>query len=323
MEPLVADPKRRTLTEEIVKATRSVREKLKTLREGLSAGERVFERVHKPILEPLRSIADAKKKSPPLPPPEAAAVNSRKIRKQPSAVVKRSLSTTEEETEEEGTTTAALTEEEREIRSKLLEGPTGSEYLQQYHPRLRKYVQLFLLGGKTVDRSAFALKHDYITDSWRFGDSPVQLRDKDFIIKGKKYGGSDGLYQLMTLKKPSAYSPAEASAYVDIVMATNAHRIGFDPAERLRGHRGAKYTKIIKPFLTKRANLGAPSKSGRGVPTQKRFNDEPVEYVYWNDVSELVRRLRLLCASRAAGHSDHRNEIQSIIEELREEGVVE
>jgi hypothetical protein len=56
---------------------------------------------------------------------------------------------------------------------------------------------------------------------------------------------------------------------------------------------------------------------GQGMMSTKR----PL-YEYWDDPNELVDRLRLLIASRDAGHSGHENEILSIIEELREAGHV-
>lgn len=46
-------------------------------------------------------------------------------------------------------------------------------------------------------------------------------------------------------------------------------------------------------------------------------------YIYWNDVNELVSRLRLLVSSTSTGHTGHNNEIVSIIEELREANVIE
>ena len=54
-----------------------------------------------------------------------------------------------------------------------------------------------------------------------------------------------------------------------------------------------------------------------------RYNTKPVEYAYWDDANELVDRLRLLVASKQAGNTtSHDNEILSIIEELREAGVI-
>lgn len=51
-------------------------------------------------------------------------------------------------------------------------------------------------------------------------------------------------------------------------------------------------------------------------------NDNAIDYVHWNDPNELVDRLRLLEASHRAGNNAHNNEILSIIEELREAGLI-
>ncbi|KYQ52676.1 hypothetical protein ALC60_08208 [Trachymyrmex zeteki] len=52
------------------------------------------------------------------------------------------------------------------------------------------------------------------------------------------------------------------------------------------------------------------------------LNDNKVDYVHWDDPNEIVDRFRLLEASRQAGHNAHNNEILSIIEELREAGLI-
>ncbi|KYN20113.1 hypothetical protein ALC57_07541 [Trachymyrmex cornetzi] len=48
------------------------------------------------------------------------------------------------------------------------------------------------------------------------------------------------------------------------------------------------------------------------------LNDNKIDYIHWDDPNDIVDRLRLLEASRQAGHNGHDNEILSIIEELRE-----
>lgn len=65
--------------------------------------------------------------------------------------------------------------------------------------------------------------------------------------------------------------------------------------------------------------------TGRGMIdlTKKEFHNNSNNFVYWNDVNELVSRLRLLVSSVSAGHTGHNNEILSIIEELREENIIE
>lgn len=53
-----------------------------------------------------------------------------------------------------------------------------------------------------------------------------------------------------------------------------------------------------------------------------KLNENKPNYIYWDDPNELVDRLRLLMASQAAGHTNHNNEIISIIEELREAKII-
>ncbi|KAL9889256.1 uncharacterized protein ACN427_008628 [Glossina fuscipes fuscipes] len=45
-------------------------------------------------------------------------------------------------------------------------------------------------------------------------------------------------------------------------------------------------------------------------------------YTYWDDPNELVDRLRLLLSSESVGHNNQKNEIISIVEELREANII-
>jgi len=47
-----------------------------------------------------------------------------------------------------------------------------------------------------------------------------------------------------------------------------------------------------------------------------------IDYVHWDDPNELVDRMRLHEVSRQVGHNAHDNEMLSIIEELREAGII-
>lgn len=59
-----------------------------------------------------------------------------------------------------------------------------------------------------------------------------------------------------------------------------------------------------------------------GMGLLKQDNCKKKEYIYWNDPNELVSRLQLLHSSKTAGHSGHDNEIISIEEELKEQGII-
>ena len=52
------------------------------------------------------------------------------------------------------------------------------------------------------------------------------------------------------------------------------------------------------------------------------LNDNVIDYVYWDAPNELMNRLRLLDASHRAGNNARDNEILSIIEKLREAGLI-
>jgi len=95
-----------------------------------------------------------------------------------------------------------------------------------------------------------------------------------------------------------------------ILLATNAHRRNYIEHSHLRSNRGYKYRYIIAPLL-KRID------DWKELPRAMTLNDNAIDYVNWDDPNELVDRMRLLKASRQAGHNAHDNEMLSIIKELQ------
>ena len=95
--------------------------------------------------------------------------------------------------------------------------------------------------------------------------------------------------------------------------------------------RNKKYREIILPRLMHFLTLAGTE--GRGMSNKKYLNslglkrlipkNKPV-FVYWNNIEELIARLRKLVASKYAGNTsvEEENEISSIIEELREEKII-
>ncbi|XP_071053585.1 uncharacterized protein [Onthophagus taurus] len=92
--------------------------------------------------------------------------------------------------------------------------------------------------------------------------------------------------------------------------------------------RVATFVNIIKPIsLGQRPNVywaryWPKPKTGSGHLNKLLVPAAIKEYEYWDDVNELVDRLRLLLASETTGHTAHHNEIISLIEELREAQVI-
>lgn len=69
-------------------------------------------------------------------------------------------------------------------------------------------------------------------------------------------------------------------------------------------------------------NIKFPQKRGKGLEKNFIPYNENIVYEYWDDANELCERLKLLSASKSGGNSNHDQEINSIIEELREIKII-
>lgn len=61
---------------------------------------------------------------------------------------------------------------------------------------------------------------------------------------------------------------------------------------------------------------------GKGIENDFIPYAENIAYEYYDDPNELCERLNLLIASKEAGNTNHDQEINSIIEELRESSII-
>lgn len=87
---------------------------------------------------------------------------------------------------------------------------------------------------------------------------------------------------------------------------------------------------MVQPRTGRKVNRKKPVKrvaakqtvAGEGLEREFIPYTENIVYQYWVNPNELCDRLRLLLSSKAAGNTNHEQEINSIIEELRERNVV-
>lgn len=146
-------------------------------------------------------------------------------------------------------------------------------------------------------------------------------------INEQNYEFTPGLKELLIRNKPNLKLVTEKDKimYKHLLVTTSAHRRDFNPNGQLKGDKGLKYCQIIKPLFsdTKQdfpKNL-TEFKIGGSLPKLKKYK-KATDYIYWDDPNELIERLKLLIASKSAGNSNHDNEILSIIEELKESGII-
>ncbi|CAG9759838.1 unnamed protein product [Ceutorhynchus assimilis] len=167
-------------------------------------------------------------------------------------------------------------------------------------------------------------------------EMPLTKRDAS-----NKRRSTPGLYELLFKKEPVGYKKADLDNYMDILTRTNAYRRNNNPNEQVQGNSSVKY--VIGPYLYKKgitksktiiprpvfekpvapyraAKKTGVARIGKGLILKR--NKKSTDYAYWDNVNELVNRLRILLASKTAGHNGHRNEIISFIEELKEAKVI-
>lgn len=150
-----------------------------------------------------------------------------------------------------------------------------------------------------------------LTKGYKFGDSSFSHKGKFFKIKGEEYRVTPGLTELLFKKNPQQeiITPNDIDTYRNLVIKTNAHKKNY------KADKSPRIDKSIK-FKTYLADLV----SGHGFKISKKHNI--TEYVYWDNPNELVERLKLLDAEKAAGNNNHDNEVQNILEELKEYGYI-
>jgi hypothetical protein len=179
----------------------------------------------------------------------------------------------------------------------------------------KQYLHMNIPFGVRMDRGKLML-----------GSYPISANDKELKIGGESYYLTQGLNDLLFEKTPDLQIVTEndKQLYKTLLLKTNAHRRDFDPNKPIKSNKGMKYLHIIKPLfkLTKQRSFSDEVHvTGDGLPAMKKVKRD-ISYVYWDDPNELVERLKLLIASRDAGNTGLDNEIISIIEELREAGLV-
>ena len=134
----------------------------------------------------------------------------------------------------------------------------------------------------------------YVDGKWMI--SPLEIdEDDNFIIKGVRYKGTPGLYELVFMKEPDegVYNEADLTSYKAILIATNAHKHHYLASAQINSNRGTKYKKIISiMFPTKRTGHRHVSddnnRKRRRVYDELVFNPHGIDYVHWDDPNELV-----------------------------------
>ena len=207
------------------------------------------------------------------------------------------------------------------------------EELIKIGPIARKYIQSNL--GRATTKAGLYSEDDNL----KIGYRPVKIENDDIIIDDERFKGTVGLWKLITSKDipdKTEYGAKDLADYITIMHITKAT---YDKNNKRVGGND-KMNKLIKPFVKILEKDG-----GEGLidKIDEHFGNEEEEYeeeyeedalypftptkgtglkILPSDPNALINRFDLLFSSKKAGHTGVRNEIVSILDELKRQGVL-
>lgn len=181
----------------------------------------------------------------------------------------------------------------------------------------KSYLQEFENQEFNID-TAFGVRKAY--GQRMIGNQEVQFKDGKVFVGDMVFPGTIGLLELLFEKTidDSKVNKTDITNYQKIAEDSHLVRKNFKPNTSFKTPTFHKKFDEYLSQLNPMNNL--KDIRGRGLPKFMiaKQQELPLDYKYWDDPNELVDRLRLLVAERSAGNDNHDNEIQAIIEELRE-----
>lgn len=339
--------KEQLLKKQINRAAKAIQKKYLALKMGRADEDETLNRLLNPIIEPLKDIKIQVPINNVIKQDNGKTESIKKHHiktKQPVTFLQDEVIGevfSDKEPEEEEPTAEQTIDDIQEEYNNLLryDKPVIDQFLEQFPPLSRYYIDGFFTNRENYDEN-FGARFDFQTNRLFIGNKEIHIGDNnELIVDNRPYQGTKGLYELVFLKKPHGFTKSDLKHYKEILEYSSAHRRNYEPEGQIKGNRHSKYTSIIKPLFRTQSQSNIPSPTTVGTSARRRVsysttpregsgmmmvnNDKPIEYVYWDDVNEIVDRLRLLMASKSAGNTlSLNNEIISIISELKEIGVI-
>ena len=137
------------------------------------------------------------------------------------------------------------------------------------------------------------------------GNKQGTIVDSNILIDNELFKGTPGLWELIMLKNPINYHDKDYEKYKRLMIKTKALHRYYNPNNPYpRGSDSYKWKKILRPIWY-----------------SKQFEGKGV-VIMPSDLNALLERLDLLLASQEAGHTGVGNELVSICDELKRQGVL-
>ena len=150
----------------------------------------------------------------------------------------------------------------------------------------------------------------------KIGSKFLKFKGDNIIIDGVEYTGTRGLWELIVTKDPQEgkYTEDDYLNYINLLVQTNTIYQGNNPNSlKPKSSSSKKWSTLISPVWEqiRESKKHLPKeKGGKGL---KFLSSDP---------NALIDRFDLLFSSQKAGHTGVRNEIISILDELKRQGVI-
>ena len=147
------------------------------------------------------------------------------------------------------------------------------------------------------------------------GNRNIKIKGNDTEVLGndgnvdEKYKGTPGLWELIVLQKPKNFTDEDEANYKNLLFKTNAMYRDNNPNSNspAGNRRGYKWENVIRPIWNNR----------------KQHTGKGVTVIIPEDPNALLERFDLLLSSQEAGHTGVRNELVSICDGLKRQGVID
>ena len=202
----------------------------------------------------------------------------------------------------------------------------GLKPIREGIEKLPKAIKPLEEEGEEEDESVGEIAKDYLNMEVRdkkfgirkekghhyIGKTHVIIKDNDIIIPetGEKLEGTTGLWELIMSKNPKNFTEMDYDNYRYLITTSKVLHRGDNPKNPYPKASGSyKWLFLLRPIWF-------------GWEPEKGYEGKGV-VVIPSDPNALLERLDLLLASQKAGHTGVRNELVSICDELKRQGVLD
>ena len=248
--------------------------------------------------------------------------------------------TAKEITEAQKTTAEKFTQELLPIKEGIEELPT--KLFRKVFPSIElKASDIMNLGPLAVNAllQAFTKKNIDLAfglyaqqGKFKIGNKEVNIEDNDIKVDDTIFEGTSGFWELVTSKNPNPenYTEEDLDKYRQLLLLTNTiYRDNNPDNNNPKSSKSLKWKNIIKPIWEqikkqKEEEEEEETEETYVVPASIPFTPTKGTglKILPSDPNALINRFDLLFSSKKAGHTGVRNEIVSILDELKRQGVL-